>query len=290
MKKQVIIATFAALAFFATACGKSEKAATNDNTTMTTENQQWKKKDITEISLSEIDPQIKLFVETNFPEADILNCHKTQKSYKVKLDDQTSIQFDSAFVWTKVKCKKSTVYKAIPNSIVPAPIAAYLTSLLPDNHICEIEKTNYGWEIEMDDNQEIRFGTELNVIEGGNSYLDNPEIRTFVKSHFPLADIRSAQQFENKIEVKLSDNTELAFDLDLNWTDIDCEDATVYHCVPAQFVSRPLEDFVTSYFPYNQIVEVEKRIDGGWEIEMNNTFEFKFDKDFNLIEFDDKTE
>lgn len=142
----------------------------------------------------------------------------------------------------------------------------------------------------MDNNQEIRFGTDLNVIEGGKSYLDNSEIKSFVKSHFPLADIRLAQQFDDKIEVKLTDNTELAFDLDLNWTNIDCEDATIYKCVPTQFVCRSLEDFVTSYFPYEQLVEVEKRTDDSWEIELSNTFEFKFDKDFNLFEFDNKTE
>lgn len=290
MKKQVIIATIAALAIFAMACGKSEKAAINDNSNMTTENQQWKTMGATEISLNEIDPGVKRFVETNFPKTVILNCHKKQQSYTVKLEDQTCINFDSTFVWIKVKCKNSTIYNAVPSSVVPSHIADYLTSRFPDNHICEIEKTHYGWEIEMDNNQEIRFGTDLNLIEGGKNYLDNPEIKAFVKSHFPLADIRLAQQFDNKIEVKLTDNTELAFDLDLNWTDIDCEDATIYKCVPTQFVCRSLEDFITSYFPYEQVVEVEKRTDGSWEIELSNTFEFKFDKDFNLIEFDNKTE
>ena len=276
MKKQVIIATIAALAIFAMACGKSEKAAINDNSNMTTENQQWKTMGVTEISLNEIDPGIKRFVEANFPKTEILNCHKKQQSYTVKLEDQTCINFDSTFVWIKVKCKNSTIYNAVPSSVVPSHIADYLTNHFPDNHISEIEKTHYGWEIEMDNNQEIRFGTDLNLIEGGKSYLDNPEIKAFVKSHFPLADIRL--------------DTELAFDLDLNWTNIDCEDATIYKCVPTQFVCRSLEDFVTSYFPYEQVVEVEKRTDDRWEIELSNTFEFKFDKDFNLIEFDNKTE
>ena len=77
MKKQVIIATIAALAIFAMACGKSEKAAINDNSNMTTENQQWKT--MGEISLNEIDPGVKRFVETNFPKTVILNCHKNSR-------------------------------------------------------------------------------------------------------------------------------------------------------------------------------------------------------------------
>ena len=79
MKKQVIIATIAALAIFAMACGKSEKAAINDNSNMTTENQQWKTMGVTEISLNEIDPGVKRFVETNFPKTVILNCHKNSR-------------------------------------------------------------------------------------------------------------------------------------------------------------------------------------------------------------------
>ena len=289
MKKQLFIATFAALALIATACGKKLGAANNDTTPTTSTDQKWEVKEVsTIIDHKDISPEILKFVETHFPKTSISDCQKTEGLYKVSLDDKTSIEFSQKFEWTKVKCENSTIYRTVPESIVPKEIAAYVAENLPHKAIVEVEKTNFGWEIELDDSQEIRLDSNFNVIQGGKSYLDCPEINAFVATYFPKAKIRTAQQFEDEIEVKLTDNTEIGFYLNLDWKNIDCEDAIIYVSVPTELVPEPITTFVKSNYVHNHIEEIGKEPKGGWEIELDNKLEFKFDGKYNLTSIDDK--
>ena len=289
MKKQLFIATFAALALIATACGKKLGAANNDTTPTTSTDQKWEVKEVsTIIDHKDISPEILKFVETHFPKTSISDCQKTEGLYKVSLDDKTSIEFSKKFEWTKVKCENSTIYRTVPESIVPKEIAAYVAENLPHKSIVEVEKTSFGWEIELDDSQEIRLDSKFNVIQGGKSYLDCPEINAFVATYFPKAKIRTAQQFEDEIEVKLTDNTEIGFYLNLDWKNIDCEDAIIYVSVPTELVPEPITTFVKSNYVHNHIEEIGKEPKGGWEIELDNKLEFKFDGKYNLTGIDDK--
>ena len=292
MKKQLFIATFAALALIATACGQKLGAANNDNITpKTSTDQEWEAKKVsTIVDHKDISPEILKFVETHFPKASISDCQKTKQLYKVSLDDKTSIEFSPKFEWTKVKCENSTIYRTVPESIVPKEIAAYVAENFPHKAIVEVEKMNFGWEIELDDCQEIRLDSQFIVIQGGKSYLDCPEINAFVATYFPMAKIRTAQQFEgeDEIEVKLTDNTEIDFYLNLDWKNIDCEDATIYMSVPTKLVPEPITTFVKSNYASCHIEEIEKEPQGGWEIELNNNMEFKFDEKFNLTGIEDK--
>ena len=289
MKKQLFIATFAALALIATACGKKLGAANNDTTPTTSADQKWEVKEVsTIIEHKDISPEILKFVETHFPKTSISDCQKTEGLYKVSLDDKTSIEFSPKFEWTKVKCENSTIYRTVPESIVPMEIAAYVAENLPHKSIVEVEKTSFGWEIELDDSQEIRLDSKFNVIQGGKSYLDCPEINAFVATYFPKAKIRTAQQFEDEIEVKLTDNTEIGFYLNLDWKNIDCEDAIIYVSVPTELVPEPITTFVKSNYVHNHIEEIGKEPKGGWEIELDNKLEFKFDGKYNLTSIDDK--
>ncbi len=289
MKKQLFIATFAALALIATACGKKLGAANNDTTPTTSADQKWEVKEVsTIIEHKDISPEILKFVETHFPKTSISDCQKTEGLYKVSLDDKTSIEFSQKFEWTKVKCENSTIYRTVPESIVPKEIAVYVAENLPHKSIVEVEKTSFGWEIELDDSQEIRLDSKFNVIQGGKSYLDCPEINAFVATYFPKAKIRTAQQFEDEIEVKLTDNTEIGFYLNLDWKNIDCEDAIIYVSVPTELVPEPITTFVKSNYVHNHIEEIGKEPKGGWEIELDNKLEFKFDGKYNLTSIDDK--
>ena len=289
MKKQLFIATFAALALIATACGKKLGAANNDTTPTTSTDQKWEVKEVsTIIDHKDISPEILKFVETHFPKTSISDCQKTEGFYKVSLDDKTSIEFSQKFEWTKVKCENSTIYRTVPESIVPKEIAAYVAENLPHKSIVEVEKTSFGWEIELDDSQEIRLDSKFNVIQGGKSYLDCPEINAFVATYFPKAKIRTAQQFEDEIEVKLTDNTEIGFYLNLDWKNIDCEDAIIYVSVPTELVPEPITTFVKNNYVHNHIEEIGKEPKGGWEIELDNKLEFKFDGKYNLTGIDDK--
>ena len=291
MKKHLIIATFAALAFIATACSKQDGAAT-DGTTGKTTSQSYQyemEEDGVAVNYSNIDPSILQFVEAHFPQTGVYNCQMTQHYYKVRLNDQTKLKFTHSFEWIEVDCEHSTIYGIVPASIVPQQITAYVATNFPNNHIDQIEKENYGWDIELDNDHEIKFDTNFNVISGGNSNGSGgnntsgyPEINTFVETYFPQVSIRSARQDGNEIEVKLTDNTDIDFYLNFDWQSIDCDESTVYGIVPTELVPTQISDYVTANFPNNHIDQIEKE-NYGWDIELNNDHEIKFDQNFNVI-------
>ena len=300
MKRLSVIATIAALALFVTACGKENGAATNEITTerAAASQQQWETEEAGfAVDFSEIDPNILLFVETHFPQTSIYNCHQTQHYYKVKLSDQTKLKFNHSFEWIEVDCEHSTIYGIVPASIVPEQITDYVTTNFPNNHIDQIEKENYGWEIELNNDHEIKFDHDFNVISGGGNggggngggnNSNYPEINTFVSTYFPQAGIRKVERDGNKYEVELTDNTEIDFNLGFEWKKIDCDDSNVYGSVPTELVPVQITDYVTANFPNKHIDSIEKKNNGGWEIELSNGYEISFDANFNVTEIDDK--
>ena len=300
MNRLSVIATIAALALFVTACGKENGAATNEITTerAAASQQQWETEEAGfAVDFSEIDPNILLFVETHFPQTSIYNCHQTQHYYKVKLSDQTKLKFNHSFEWIEVDCEHSTIYGIVPASIVPEQITDYVTTNFPNNHIDQIEKENYGWEIELNNDHEIKFDHDFNVISGGGNggggngggnNSNYPEINTFVSTYFPQAGIRKVERDGNKYEVELTDNTEIDFNLGFEWKKIDCDDSNVYGSVPTELVPVQITDYVTANFPNKHIDSIEKKNNGGWEIELSNGYEISFDANFNVTEIDDK--
>ena len=304
MKRLSVIATIAALALIITACGKENGAATYENTERAAANQQqWQSEEAgVPVEYSEIAPEIMTFVETHFPQTGINNCHQTQHYYKVKLNDRTKLTFKHSFEWVEVDCDKSIIYGSVPASIVPAQITDYVTANFPNNHIDQIEKKNFGWEIELNNDHDIKFDHSFNVISGGGNggggnggggngggnNSNYPEINTFVGTYFPQVSIRKVKRDGNKYEVDLTDNTEIDFSLSFAWKKVDCDKSNVYGSVPASIVPVQITDYVTANFPNKHIDSIEKKNNGGWEIELNNGLEITFDANFNVTGFDDK--
>lgn len=289
MKKLSFILTVA-LAFATMACTKSETTPAETATRAASSQNQYEAALF--VSESDIDPAIMQFVMTHFPQTAVFNCHMTQHHYKVKLDDHTKLEFTHTFEWTKVDCEHSTIYTAVPASLVPEQIAAYVTANYPNNFIEEIEKKNNGnWEVELNNDLEIKFDANFNVISGGNNGGGNgggnnanyPEINTFVETHFPQVGIQRVELDGNEIDVKLTDGTDIDFYLNFDWQSIDCEHSTVYGIVPTELVPTQITDYVTANFPNNHIDQIEKKSNGNWEIELNNDHEIKFDANFNVI-------
>lgn len=299
MKKLSVIATIAALALIVTACGKENGAATNENTERAAVNQeQWQSEEVgVSVDYSEIAPEIMLFVETHFPQTSIYNCRQTQHYYKVMLNDHSKLKFNHSLEWVEIDCEHSVIYGVVPVSIVPEQITNYVTINYADNHIDQIEKEYFGWEIELNNDHDIKFDHNFNVISGGgNSGGGNgggnnsnyPEINTFVEAYFPQAGIQRVKLDGNEYEVKLTDKTEIDFNLSFEWKKIDCDDSNIYGSVPAKLVPVQITDYVTTNFPNKHIESIEKKYNGGWEIELSNGLEIIFDANFNVTGFDDK--
>ena len=284
MKKLSFI-LIVAMALIGTACTKSEATSTEAATRAASNQNKFEIAKV--INESDIDPAIMEFVMTHFPQTGIFHCYQTQHYYKVKLDDRTHLEFTHSFEWVKVDCEHSTIYTSVPTSIVPEQITAYVTANFPGKVIEEIEKKNFGWEIELKNGPEIRFDTNFNVINGGGNGGGNnsnfPEINTFVSTYFPQVSIQRVQLDGNEIDVKLTDGTDIDFYLNFIWQSIDCEHATVYGSVPSELVPVQITDYVTANFPNNHIDQIEKKNNGNWEIELNNDYEIVFDANFNVI-------
>jgi len=236
-------------------------------------------------------PEINTFVETYFPQVSIRKVERDGNKYEVELTDNTDIDFNLSFEWTKIDCDDSYVYGSVPTELVPVQITDYVTANFPNNHIDQIEKKIYGWDVELNNGHEIKFDTDFNVISGGGNggggngggnNSNYPEINTFVDTYFPQVSILRVERDGNKYEVELTDNTDIDFNLSFEWTKIDCDESNVYGSVPTELVPVQITDYVTANFPNNHIDQIEKKI-YGWDVELNNDHEIKFDHNFNVI-------
>lgn len=117
------------------------------------------------ISQTELPKSAQIFLSEKFADPSIVKVeldksHGTQH-YDVDLSDRTEIEFDQAGNWTEVDCKS----KAVPSDIIPQAIDNYAKVNYPGILINKIERDKYGYEIELQNNIEIRFDKIFNVVE-----------------------------------------------------------------------------------------------------------------------------
>jgi hypothetical protein len=76
--------------------------------------------------------------------------------YTVIMDDGTKIEFDSSGKWESVKSRNGK----IPAGIVPAKIAGYIAEHYPSIGIEKIERKRYGYEVELTNDLDVKFGSD----------------------------------------------------------------------------------------------------------------------------------
>ena len=114
----------------------------------------------------------------------------------------------------------------------------------------------------------------------------NPVITNFVAQHFPKATVQMVMPDDDDIDVVLSDYTKIEFCLNNEWKKVDCEHSTVYTNVPAELVPEQITAYVNANFQGTLIKKIEKNF-RGWEIELSNGLEVKFNSSFAVTEIDD---
>ena len=137
MKKLSIITAFVAILCF----GMTTAKAQNNNST----------------------PEITLFVEQYFPQANILMVNAEWDEYEVRLSDGTQIEFNRSSEWKKIDCEHSTTYPTVPAKLVPEQITNYVSTSFANQGIIKIEKQRRGWEIELNNELEIKFDKNFAV-------------------------------------------------------------------------------------------------------------------------------
>ena len=68
----------------------------------------------------------------------------------------------------------------------------------------------------------------------------------------------------------------------------DATSSLVSLAYPAELVPAQITTYVAANFAGKTIESIEKKNNGGWEIELSNGLEITFDANFNVTEIDDK--
>lgn len=107
-------------------------------------------------------------------------------------------------------------------------------------------------------------------------------VKTFVQKTFPELTIVYAEKDNEvggaKYEIRLSDGTKVEFDRKLKWEKIDCN----VNPVPEALVPTAIDAYVKANYPNTIITQIDKERNG-YEIELSNDIELKFNKKGQLI-------
>lgn len=126
------------------------------------------------------------------------------------------------------------------------------------------------------------------VIEFGDLPLNAQQ---FIKKFFPkeqLAYVKSENNIVSRdYEVKMMSGTELSFDKNGNWTEIDCAKRGK---VPGSLISPQIMSYVKQNYKGAWVTGLDK---SDWlklkkyEVKLSNGLSLEFDKNFNIKDIDD---
>lgn len=86
----------------------------------------------------------------------------------------------------------------------------------------------------------------------------------------------------NEYEVILTDGTEITFDSKGNWDNIE---TPLNKAVPAKLMPQGVVDYVNTNYKKANVVSIDKE-GYGYDVELSNGIEMKFDKGGNFVRFD----
>lgn len=109
--------------------------------------------------------------------------------------------------------------------------------------------------------------------------------RTTLSSHFKASvshiKIDSKMFGGKEYDVILNDGTEVEFDADGNWREIDCGTKAV----PSKLILPAIAKYVKQNYPSGTIVKIE--VDSRhYEVELNNGIDLKFSRDGKFVKVD----
>ena len=112
-------------------------------------------------------------------------------------------------------------------------------------------------------------------------------VKTFVQGTYPGATITFAQKDLEltgwKYEVFMADGTHIEFDTDDAWDKIESPMAKP---IPTQVIPAPIATHLQANFPSAFVTKIEKERNG-YEVELSNGIDLKYNKQGALIEMDD---
>ena len=248
------------------------------------------------ITVEQLPDTSSTFVEQFFPGIEVVYAEKDEDdgiiTYELTLADGTEIEVDANGNWIEIECFR----RALPDGIVPQPIVDYVAQNYPNGVIVTIERDDNGYEIELRDGTELEFDNDLNFVGGDNDDWDDDRDVVISFENLPanaqaflngkvaendiLRIIEKTDDGKKSYEVKLVDGTELEFNSNGEWIEIDAEDNKA---VADIFVPEAILSYVTSNYPTALIENIERMVNGYFEVELNNDVELYFDAEYNFV-------
>ncbi len=114
-----------------------------------------------------------------------------------------------------------------------------------------------------------------------------PAAKTMLKTFFPKLNINRVKVDKKVLgkaeyEVILNDGTEIEFNNDGDWTEVDCG----HRAIPQNIIMKSIRDYVSKNYKGKSIVKIDKGT-RDYEIELSNGIELKFDRAGNFQRIDD---
>ena len=108
----------------------------------------------------------------------------------------------------------------------------------------------------------------------------------FIKHHFANQQVAVAKVetdfMVKSYDVIFTNGDKVEFDKKGKWTNVDCEHTQV----PVEIIPAAIQKYVTEHYPQTKVVKIELTDHKGYEVELNNGFEVKFDKRMRVRDID----
>ena len=112
------------------------------------------------------------------------------------------------------------------------------------------------------------------------------EVQAFVQQYFPNQTVTYAEKdwewFGNKYDVTLADGTQISFDTGHVWDKVESH----MNPIPAVLIPATINTFIAANFPGVTVTKIDKER-YGYEVELANGLELKFNQGGALMEMDD---
>ncbi|MCC9073166.1 PepSY-like domain-containing protein [Flavobacterium sp. F-65] len=82
------------------------------------------------------------------------------KDYKVQFANNVEVEFDGKGNWEEVDGN----HQAIPTTVIPKKIMAYVNTHFANTSITKIDKGTWGYEVNLSNNLELEFNSKGNFI------------------------------------------------------------------------------------------------------------------------------
>ena len=117
------------------------------------------------IPFEKIPPKAKTFINTYFGQNKILQVTAEWNEYEVLFTDMSNVEFDKLGTWKQINCKNGGI---IPKDIIPIDILSYVKETFPNQIIVNIERTRWGYEVEIHNGIELEFDKKCKFIRIDN--------------------------------------------------------------------------------------------------------------------------